>query len=664
MGLFESTLQVGAQVTKKLFLKVMIRCREKARVSGSFKAANLLIAFLAVLSVPVFAQQGPQKPSDVRLLIDISGSMKQNDPNNLRIPALRMVTNLMPKGSEAGVWAFGRYVNMLVPIKTVDQQWQDSASAAAGKINSAGLFTNIGDAMAKSSWDWNRPSDSETRSMILLTDGMVDISKDAAKNAAERKRILQDILPRLKAAGVTIHTIALSEQADKELLQTLSNQTDGWFQAVSNADELQKVFLKIFEQATPRDSLPLENNQFKVDNSIEEMTLLVFREAGSQKAELIAPTAETIRSDSSRGNVRWFSSNTYDLVTITNPQPGDWQINAAIDPDNRVMVVSKLGLKVDDVPNNVLAKEQINYQVQLLEEGKVITKPDFLDLVDANLQTEYQGAKANTPLLKEAASGTFKQVFYSGEKDGVLQIKLVVKSPTFERSRTHAINIYGNPVQADLQMSYVENEPHQIHLRIIDDIVNPDSLNISGQVTYPDETTQFVAIDNWNKNQTIAVKNFPKGGDYRVNLTAKGESPTGRAFKTELSEIAFTAEPLPGYEPVVETPKEELKPEPEPKQETPPEPEVTEPEQEEKKPEPEPESEQKKEEPLVEEQLTEPEEEPVNWTLWLSVGFGGNLLLLGLGWYIWRLVRKKSQQNSDLMTQELFAENDSAEEKE
>ena len=57
---------------------------------------------------------------DVRILIDISGSMKHNDPHNLRAPALRLLTGLLPKGTRAGVWTYGQYVNMLVPLGEVD----------------------------------------------------------------------------------------------------------------------------------------------------------------------------------------------------------------------------------------------------------------------------------------------------------------------------------------------------------------------------------------------------------------------------------------------------------------------------------------------------------------------------------------------------------------
>ena len=56
---------------------------------------------------------------DVRLVIDISGSMKKNDPENLRIPAVNMLTELVPEGSSAGVWTFGQWVNNLVTQKNL-----------------------------------------------------------------------------------------------------------------------------------------------------------------------------------------------------------------------------------------------------------------------------------------------------------------------------------------------------------------------------------------------------------------------------------------------------------------------------------------------------------------------------------------------------------------
>jgi hypothetical protein len=46
--------------------------------------------------------------NDIRVIIDISGSMKKSDPLNLRVPAMKMLNGLIPEGSYAGVWNFGR----------------------------------------------------------------------------------------------------------------------------------------------------------------------------------------------------------------------------------------------------------------------------------------------------------------------------------------------------------------------------------------------------------------------------------------------------------------------------------------------------------------------------------------------------------------------------
>ena len=49
------------------------------------------------------------------------------------------------------------------------------------------------------------------------------------------------------------------------------------------------VFLRIFEKVGRPDTLPLKGNRFKVDASIQEVTLLVFRGPGSA-----APTRTTV----------------------------------------------------------------------------------------------------------------------------------------------------------------------------------------------------------------------------------------------------------------------------------------------------------------------------------------------------------------------------------
>src|SRR5690554_2311923 len=167
----------------------------------------------------------PESP-DVRIIVDISGSMKETDPNNLRQPAVRLLARIIPEGSTAGVWTFGQYVNMLVPHGEVDDTWRQLAIDRTQQINSVALRTNLGKAIEVASDDYVTGGTLQNTHFILLTDGKVDISDTAEVNQAEEKRILGKLLDSLVAKGATFHPVGLSNQADAAFLKTLARSEE------------------------------------------------------------------------------------------------------------------------------------------------------------------------------------------------------------------------------------------------------------------------------------------------------------------------------------------------------------------------------------------------------------------------------------------------------
>jgi len=133
-------------------------------------------------------------PADVRLLIDISGSMKKNDPDNLRRPALALVTELLPPGALAGVWTFGQQVNELVPHGPVNDAWRAMAREKIPHISSVALFTDIRCRFRKSRPRTQGHQNKPNTHVILLTDGMVDVAPSPEFNVQERERILNTTL--------------------------------------------------------------------------------------------------------------------------------------------------------------------------------------------------------------------------------------------------------------------------------------------------------------------------------------------------------------------------------------------------------------------------------------------------------------------------------------
>ena len=352
------------------------------------KYVLILMVLAVILPIRQSFAATEEQVSDVRILIDVSGSMKTNDPNNLRAPALRLVVGLLPDESKAGVWTFAKYVNMLVPIREVNDDWRIEAERHSNQIHSYGLFTNIEQVLNKATASHKIADPSVRRSVILLSDGLVDVEAGDEISKKSRQRILDQIVPRLKKAQVAVHTIALSANADHELLRAISIATDGWYEQVDTADQLQRVFLHLFEKAAQRDTVPLTDNYFKIDDSVSEMTLLVFRSEGSRDTELVLPDQSRLKNDGLHGNVRWHHEENYDLITIDQPLSGDWKIDADLDPDNRVMVVTDLKLQTSDLPNNILIGETFDFEASLTEKGETIVRQDFLTLVDAQLGEE------------------------------------------------------------------------------------------------------------------------------------------------------------------------------------------------------------------------------------------------------------------------------------
>lgn len=64
-------------------------------------------------------------------------------------------------------------------------------------------------------------------------------------------------------------------------------ETDGLYEQVDNAEQLQRAFLHLFEKAAKRDTVPLKENKFKIDDSLTEMTVLVFRQADAKPTVFI-----------------------------------------------------------------------------------------------------------------------------------------------------------------------------------------------------------------------------------------------------------------------------------------------------------------------------------------------------------------------------------------
>ncbi|WP_075188073.1 VWA domain-containing protein [Teredinibacter haidensis] len=493
------------------------------------------------------AETGGKLPPDVRLVIDVSGSMKRNDPNNLRQPAIELLVQLLPEGSRAGVWTFGKWINMLVPHKPVTTEWRDAAQKKSGDISSVGLYTNIGEALEKASYDALSTSKKYRTSIILLTDGMVDIDKSPDVNKREWRRIVDEVLPKLKEAGITIHTIALSDNADKNLMNKLSLSTDGLAEVAHTADDLMRIFLKTFDAAVPSEQVPLTDNQFVIDSSVEEFTALIFRKNPEQFTELVGPDQNLYSASFKDNDVKWHRADNYDLITVKRPLEGEWGVKADMDPESRITVVSNLNLRVKPLPSNVFKGQKEELSLFLQEDGKNIARPEFLSLMDIDAAMEAGNDEFDikqfwTKTLSEGsppAGGHYSQQLPTFDKDGIYQLSVVVDGKTFVRQFSHQFTVrqtFGAEVKqvfTDGKLEYVlvansYNQNIDIpRTQVAATIISPEGRKKIRPLISTD-------VDTWKATLLPDVE-----GEYSARIKAKGYDVEGNPFDITLEDIKF-----------------------------------------------------------------------------------------------------------------------------
>lgn len=518
---------------------------------GRFIAFLLLSNVVLISSVSAaddIAGDNKTLPYDVRIVVDISGSMKQTDPNNLRISALNLLLELMPEGAQAGIWTFGQYVNNLVPVAPVDEQWRSQAKVMATKVSSLGLKTNLTGALNDAAWGLSADSGFQ-QSIILLTDGKVDMAasndpKADAVNALERQALMAQVLEKYRVAGANVHTLALSDLADKNLLQQIALETDGLYSQASSAEELMKAFLRAFDQAVPAEQVPMEDNTFSIDDSVNEFTALIFKRSGGQETALLTPEGDRFTQAQHPKTVRWHRDVSFDLVTIKAPEVGTWVAEADLDPSNRVTILSDLALNVEGVPATIFPGDKLDVEINMINEGVVVKKPELLRLTDITMKVVTASGREGSKILSDPenppADGIYREGLYRLKELGQYQVDVIAEGRTFQRKRSFSMTMI-QPVEITHRPD-IEKKVYRIEVRALSDNLDVERSRVIAKVRSPDENTiiQSVVYDVDIQAWVSEVEASKGPGEYRVDLNIRGITQSGKNFKVKPESIVFS----------------------------------------------------------------------------------------------------------------------------
>lgn len=145
----------------------------------------LVATVLALMLFPVqkhiySSEASPAGPEiyDLVLLIDESGSMRKNDPTNMRIEAAKLfvdLINMLGKDSRVSIVGFGEETNIYIPLTDISEN-EDEIKSSINSIKSNQTLTDMKGALTDVRDMLNDREKKNKTAVIFLTDGKLDIN--------------------------------------------------------------------------------------------------------------------------------------------------------------------------------------------------------------------------------------------------------------------------------------------------------------------------------------------------------------------------------------------------------------------------------------------------------------------------------------------------------
>ncbi|MBM3707835.1 MAG: VWA domain-containing protein [Actinobacteria bacterium] len=332
----------------------MLPENKRKKIKLTFKAllVFLIISFISFLfqlnptsNINLIAQDSglsPKSNYDYILVIDESGSMKKNDPQNMRVDAAKLfvyLAEILNKGNRVLISGFGESTNVYLTLTEISGN-EDDISSAINKIKSDQKLTDIKGALEKIKSILDGRQEKQKTAVIFLTDGSLTINdippqsqkgekpvkekpgkekdekvppgqdkiygnitesdkiseqlyaqegenndkdelpKSEKQYLEEYRQQLFDLCYKYKYENIVIYPIAFTKEADIELLEQIASITSGACWRAENASDIRNSFLEILKNLTSR--------FIRIEEQIEDEPLKGEIEVGDYIKELVA----------------------------------------------------------------------------------------------------------------------------------------------------------------------------------------------------------------------------------------------------------------------------------------------------------------------------------------------------------------------------------------
>lgn len=360
--------------------------------------------FLAAVILSLLIGMGGLHSSHARAAeaLEIHVALEQPRDGSWNSETLTWLTRLAPRGTALFFYTIDESttISTLSPLAN-GMSDTPAPSQSLGSITVEKLLDRIANQQRQ-----------DTARIVLLTD-----SHRSSLTAAGMPRQRPDFIRSLQQSDVALDIIAMG--GANPVLQALTALTNGTFRAVTNRVDGERAYAQLLQQIRPGPTVPIVDALFRVDRSIESLTLLLFRPDPNLPAEFMSPALKTFSQYNRPEDIAWYASANFEIVHFSKPLVGTWHVATTQDAANRVFADSGFAIAAALPDVQLLARHELPVPVQLVSAGAAVTSRETLDHLVLKATHLVDGKEIRTWFPEDAGTG-----FDASSDDGVYTLDL------------------------------------------------------------------------------------------------------------------------------------------------------------------------------------------------------------------------------------------------
>ena len=170
---------------------------------------------------------------------------------------------------------------------------------------------------------------------------------------------------------------------------------------------------------------------------------------------LLTPDGRMLTADDKGKKLKWFVSDQFDLITITDPASGEWQLKASTGK-NKAYVITDLKQQLDIKPREPVINEGMLIKTWLEDKGAILNKPSIMQTLSVEMHVATPDGQTHELKMEPelAADGT---PTHSGAYtslialpvEGSYHFKVITSTSTFSREKDSVVHAIAPPPAAE-----------------------------------------------------------------------------------------------------------------------------------------------------------------------------------------------------------------------